>query len=301
MRFPIWLSRRADRGWLRALLPALLSAWLLAPLPVAAQTVPTSTSVWLPGPDGSGAPTYSGAVDQSPFTNAGQLAGWVVDTSAQGWSGIDDIVVWNGLMGAGGQQVTRADIQISRPDVAASLNNAFWANSGYSALVPASALSIGASLYVYAHTPDKGWWYLQLSQPVAGVSSPFVARPTLQVQLPTPLGTVHSAQPFTMRGYAFDPSASSTQGTGVDRVEVYLNGDRATGVFIGDATLGQTNAQAAASGGQFATAGWQLTFQANSWLTIMSDNQITRLTVYAHSSVTGREAEAQTSIIISVP
>jgi hypothetical protein len=84
-------------------------------------------------------------------------------------------------------------------------------------------------------------------------------------------------------------------------VQLYLGGDRATGVYIGDATLGIRNQSGVAAGNQFANAGWQLQFQPNSWLQNISDNQLTPLTVYAHSSTTGSEAETHTTIVISVP
>ena len=76
--------------------------------------------------------------------------------------------------------------------------------------------------------------------------------------------SIHANAPYTIRGSAYDASASAAQGTGVDRVEVYLNGDRQTGVFVGDATLVPT-------------------------------------TVYAHSRVTGQETRTQVSVTVSIP
>jgi hypothetical protein len=121
----------------------------------------------------------------------------------------------------------------------------------------------------------------------------------VDIEMPTPLGTVHSSSTYTIRGSAFDPAA--TQGTGVDRVQVYLNGDRSSGVYIGDAKLGDFDKYTAATSPQFANAGWDLTFTPASWLQVGSDNQVTQLTVYAHSSVTGQEGQTDTSIVISVP
>lgn len=278
----------------------LLGAQLASGAPAAAQAATTlSTSTWLPGPGASGAATYSGTVDQPNGRSTTQLSGWVVDTTAQGWAGIDDVQILDGLIQAGGRLVAHPVFQLNRPDVAASLNNPFWAASGFAATLPSDAFAQTGVLYVYAHTPAKGWWYQQVttSLPLAQVS----AAPTLNVETPTPLGTVHSAAAFTMHGFAYDPAAGPGQGTGVDRVQVYLGGDRGTGTYIGDATLGQPDKYAPAAGSQFANAGWQLTFQPNSWLSNLSDNQITNLTVYAHSSVTEAEAHVQTAILITVP
>ena len=82
-------------------------------------------------------------------------------------------------------------------------------------------------------------------------------------------------------------------------MSVYLNGDRKTGIYIGDATLGLYDKFTQQQGQD--NAGFELSFQPNSWMQIGSDNQITQLTVYAHSSVTGSETSAQTSIIITTP
>jgi hypothetical protein len=223
-----------------------------------------------------------------------------VDTTAQGWSGIDQVQIWSGSMDNGGQEVAQAVIQMDRPDVAAALNNPFWTPSGYAANVTLSSFGPGSTLYVYAHTPSKGWWYqtVLVTEPIGGLSP----RPRLDIEEPTPLGTVHSTQPFTIHGSAYDPAAAPGQGSGVDRVQVYLGGDRKSGIFIGDGTLGSFDKfVAAAAGPQFANSGWQLTFQPNSWLDSITDNQVTQLTVYAHSSVTGQESEDDTSIVISVP
>jgi hypothetical protein len=233
----------------------------------------------------------------SPTTT--KLTGWVVDTSAQGWSGIDDVQLFSGLMGYGGQMVAHPIIQVNRQDVAAALNNPYWAASGWSANVPSGAYGPGEVLYVYAHTPSRGWWYQQaiISVPIGG----FEPGPRVDVEQPTPLATVHSSSPFTIRGTAYDPAASPSQGTGVDRVSVYLNGDKGTGIYIGDAQLGVPDRFSASAGPQFANAGFQLTFQSGSWLDTVIDNTTVPLTIYAHSSVTGQVTQVQTSIVISIP
>ena len=107
--------------------------------------------------------------------------------------------------------------------------------------------------------------------------------------------------PVTVRGTAIDRNASPTQGTGIDRVEVHFNGDRKSGVFLGDATLGKADASLAAFGSQFASGGWELTFQPASRIGTLGDDQISRVTVYARSSVTGQETSVFTSVLIVVP
>jgi hypothetical protein len=265
--------------------------------PAEAQSVSISGSVWFAGPNGSGDATYSGALDQPPALTSSTISGWVVDTSAQGWSGIDDVQIWSGPMDAGGQLVTHPTIQLNRPDVASALGNPYWAASGFSGTLSSSPWTTATSLYVYAHTPAKGWWYNQflVSPPIGAIST----GPRIDIEIPTPLATVHNSTAYVMSGTAYDPS--STTGTGVDRVSVYLNGDRKTGVYIGDATLGHFDKFSAQAGAQFANAGWQLTFQPSSWIDTQTDNTIMQLTVYAHSSVTAMESSVQTSIVVSLP
>ena len=74
----------------------LLLGLVLAASPASAQQATYSTTAWFPGPTGIGDNTFSGTVDQPGAPNV--FSGWVVDTSAQGWSGIDDVQIFNGLM-----------------------------------------------------------------------------------------------------------------------------------------------------------------------------------------------------------
>ena len=282
--------------WSRALAcAALVCAALVGTLDAAAQTAPFNSSVWLAGQGASGQATLSSAIDGPASANPSQLSGWIVDTTAQGWSGIDDVQVWTGPMDAGGRLLAHPQFQLSRPDVAAALNNPYWAASGFS-----TTLSSGASIvYLYAHTPDKGWWYQQVFTPQA--SSMSTVPPTLNIETPTSLATVHSNAPYLVSGFAFDPNARPDQGAGIDRVQVFLNGDRASGIYVGDAKLGIHDTYAVTKGAQFANAGWQLQFQPNSWMDTQTDNHLTHLTVYARSSATGQETQVQTTIIITVP
>jgi len=288
------MIRNAVRG-LAAL--GLVAAQLLSAGQASAQAISLTTTSWLPGPSSTGLSTLSGTVDQPKSATLGQLNGWVVDTTANGWSGVDTVQVWNGLMDSGGQLISNAVIQLNRPDVAATLGNPYYASSGFTANVPPSTLASSGIMYVYAHTPDKGWYYAEVLS--SGAAAGFMAGPRLDVETPNALATVHSNAAYTLRGTAYDPLADPNQSTGVDRVQVYLDGDRKTGTYIGDAALGLYD-QFSERAGQ-PNAGFQLTFQPNSWMPSITDNQISKLTIYAHSSVSGSESSVQRSIVISVP
>jgi hypothetical protein len=283
-------------------LALLLSA---APAPAAAQQLGPG---WQPGPGAAGDNTYSGAIDSPPagadVTTGNQIlvAGWFVDTTAEGWAGADDVQVLSGPMDGGGTLLARGVVGESRPDVAAALNNAFWGNSGWSATLPAPPGS--SSLWVYLHTPSKGWWYKQVA--INGTAAPVVTGGSAASQptIPRPGGppvnviveprageNLGTETDFEVRGYALDPTAApnqGSQGSGIDQVQVYLNaprGDNAS-TFLGDAKLGYSDATAAAQyGAQFATSGWRM----NLHTTGLHANAYT-LYVYAHSAVTGQES-----------
>jgi hypothetical protein len=135
--------------------------------PSYAQSAPSMAS-WTAGPGAQGSSTYIGRVEaprarQNVNTgNSLLVSGWAADTTAQGWSGIDAVEVWSGAEGNGGTKLANGSVGLPRPDVAESIGASFT-NSGFSAVIPSSAWSNGASggmnLYVYIHTPNKGSWY----------------------------------------------------------------------------------------------------------------------------------------------
>src|SRR5258708_171732 len=113
--------------------------------------------------------SYTGNVDQPvngsivPFDQPVAVVGWVIDRTADGWAGIDDLHVYEGLAGQG-TFLGRASFAQSRPDVAQALDNPFWSDSGFVLSLPAGSLNAGGhTLTVYAHTPSKGWWFTQIS------------------------------------------------------------------------------------------------------------------------------------------
>jgi hypothetical protein len=261
------------------------AAWLAAVVLVAGSvSVPALAQqemvVWQPGPQAAGDATYTGYVEQPPnlATTSGApfvVSGWMVDTTAQGWSGIDQVQVYTGLMGSGGTLLASGSVGLPRPDVAAASGNPNWTNSGFSAQVPGSALQLGVTvLQLYGHTPDKGWWYSTLY--LAVNSAPTVPEggpPTVSISRPNPNETIPGGTTsYTITGSAADPKATASD-SGIDQVAVYLNGARgnAHSVFLGNATLNGTN--------------WSLTFAPNLYPWGYTD-----LYVYARSHITGLES-----------
>jgi hypothetical protein len=261
---------------------------------------------WQPGPDAVGDNTYAGVIDLPtsgatvPSNQSVTISGWVVDQSAEGWAGIDNVHVYDGLAGQGGTFLGQALFALYRPDVAQALGNPFFANSGFSLTLRPGALAAGAhTLGVYAHTPAKGWWFTQVSvtsaPPAAQTAvAPAAAAEPVNVLLRPSLVTISKQMDhYTIHGYALDPSA--TVDAGIDHVDVYMDEMRGHGgTLIGRASLGQDSPEAAAAfGPRFEQAGYQLDFKPANFN--VGDHHMYS---YAVSSITGKEAIAVTGFKI---
>ena len=257
------------RGWL--VLYLLLALLAYAPTRAAADVA----SPWTAGPQAVGDDTFSAFID-APAAGAilnpaamVDVRGWVVDTTAIGWSGIDDVQVWIGLMDQGGTLVNRGAVGIRRDDVASALGNPYWATSGFNVSFAPSGLGVGSNaLNVYVHTPNRGWWYRQVLVTIpAAPARAYADDPLLVVREAVPsLDVGKSTTGITLRGYAIDRNLPLDQqlgvgGSGVSQVQVYLDGPRhgGDGVLLGNATLGLKNREATGFGERFLMSGWEIT------------------------------------------
>jgi hypothetical protein len=196
-------------SWMRwgslAVLPIVLSVSL--PMPVHA--APVLGDGWLAGPGTVGDSTYSGVIDApvvgAPVTSSGavRMAGWFVDRTAVDWAGADDVEIYLGTMGNGGALLTHAFFARDRPDVAATFGRPDWAASGWSAIVPTTALVPGNNVVsVYAHSPAKGWWYKQVTLSVSPDATSRTTPSALGFDISSPQcgGPEPSAQAFAVVG-----------------------------------------------------------------------------------------------------
>lgn len=130
---------------------------------------------WVPGPEASGPSQVVGFIETPrpgglPGTSALTIQGWVVDRSAEGWTGITEIHVYAGEAG-NGTFLGTAQVHRPRPDVAAALGNPYWTASGFTLGVRSTAIPAGTPrLTVYARTPDRGWWSLHV--PLTATAAP---------------------------------------------------------------------------------------------------------------------------------
>jgi S1-C subfamily serine protease len=125
-------------------------------------------SDWNPGP-GAGPFPIMGVVDvprEGDRVRAGQIriAGWALDPRAEGepWHGIDELRAYLDVVDTS----TRLDEpgrqgRGSRPDVAAFLGRADYAQSGFHLDVD---VPVGLhTVHVFAHSTVSGWWYKSIS------------------------------------------------------------------------------------------------------------------------------------------
>jgi hypothetical protein len=211
-------------------------------LALVAASVPVSgmaqTPGWQPGPDGILDNTYDGFIDQPtsgatvPASGTFTVMGWVVDTTAQGWAGIDNVQVYLGTIDSG-RMIAQAAFAQNRPDVAAALGNPFWAASGLLATVQGSDVPAGnQTLSMYVHTPGKGWWLKQVGVNGGGTAASAPAPsalgpggpPTVTVSAPAENENVSATAQitYTIKGTADDPTYGSSA---VDYVDVWLDGE----------------------------------------------------------------------------
>jgi len=211
---------------------AALGLALTAIGPAAAQTAPTLSGGWAAGPGAAGANTIVGRIDtprprQNISSGANLLvAGWAADTTAQGWAGISGVEVWSGDKTKGGTKLATGSVGLARADVGESLGSSFT-NSGFSAVVPASALtglSAGAqTINIYVITPGKGQYFrpVAVNLTVAAALS-FPSDPVIGITKPQDGTAITQRQrfsKFTFTGFALDRNpitnpASQTLGPG---------------------------------------------------------------------------------------
>jgi hypothetical protein len=262
----------------------------LSALLVSVPAASAQTAGWQGGPGAILDNTYDGYIDTPragatvPGSGGFTVAGWFVDHQAQGWAGADDIEIWLGTMDGGGHMLAKANIAQSRPDVAAATGNPYWAASGFGAVVNGASVPSGnQTLYVYAHTGGKGWWWKSVgvvgggaaaaAAPAPGAASAPAAAapvsggaPVVKFLQPTDNQNVSTRSTFQINGTVDDP-------THIDRIEVWINGERDSGTLLGTTTPSSDGS-------------WSITFNPTKFASTH-----TNLYAYARNGVTHRETE----------
>lgn len=179
--------------------PHRFAAFVLA-LALGISTQPAAATPWTPGPEALGEHTLDGYIDvpvaRSTIVggSTGVVSGWVVDRTAEGWPGIDQVHLLAIAPDGGGYDLGMGIVQQQRPDVAEALGNPYFAAAGF--VFPQVQWNVPAgpyTLYVRAHTPDKGWWLRSTTITISERPTP-TPRPTA-TPTPRPLPTLIPRDP----------------------------------------------------------------------------------------------------------
>jgi hypothetical protein len=116
-------------------------------------------------------------------------------------------------------------------DVATQFNDVRFARSAFNLSWDASTAGAGSHTLVVLYRTRCGWTSLTQNVDVEG--------PTIMLNIESPPQGSLVTAPVRLQGWAADPLA--TLGTGVDRVELYLDGEVTTlGVPLGDVAYGES-------------------------------------------------------------
>lgn len=90
-------------------------------------------------------------------------------------------------------------------------------------------------LYIYAYSPSIGWDYIREEIRIPGDLS---KDPSINLFIDSPKENEELKEKLILSGWAVD--TNSPEGTGIKQIEVYLNGPKGTGFFLGNAEYGRT-------------------------------------------------------------
>ena len=172
------------------------------------------------------------------------IGGWAVDLSSPAGPGVTDVHVY--LDGYGSEPghtfIGRAEYGNSRVDVAQQFNDVRFARSAFSLSWDASTAGEGPHTLIILYRTRCGWSSVTQAVEVEG--------PTIRLNVDAPPQGSPVEAPVRLQGWAADPGA--TVGTGVERIDLYLDGEVTTrGVPLGELPYGDSRPDvAAALGGQ---------------------------------------------------
>ncbi len=181
---------------------------------------------------------------EQPLRGVVTVGGWAIDLASPAGTGVTDVHVY--LDGYGSESghtfIGRAQYGAARVDVATQFNDVRFARSAFNLSWDASTAGAGSHTLVVLYRTRCGWASLTQNVDVDGPTT------LLNIEAP-PQGSLVAA-PVRLQGWAADPQAAS--GTGIDRIELYLDGEVTTlGVPLGDVPYGESRPDVgAALGGE---------------------------------------------------
>jgi len=119
-------------------------------------------------------------------------------------------------------------------------------------------------MYIYAFIPKYGWEYIKQRVPVSG-DSDYSQSIELHIDSPSHDGVIKEDEAENLRISGWSADLSSQEGTSIEKIEIYLNGPRDFGVFLGEADYGRERQDVSNAYGNanFTDSGYALTFDAS--------------------------------------
>lgn len=120
-------------------------------------------------------------------------------------------------------------------------------------------------LYIYSFIPKYGWEYTREKVSVSGDPG---HSETIELHIDDPghEAIIKEEERSSLRVSGWSVDLASSGGTGIDRVEVYLNGPKDFGIFLGEADYGTERQDVANAMGNanFVNSGYSISFDASS-------------------------------------
>jgi len=215
--------------------------------------------------------------DGATVVGATDVRGWALDAAADD-AGVDRVRVY-----VDGAFVTDAEYGVPRQDIANVFGPQFL-NSGWVAKLDLAGHALGNHrLEVKAHSSFSDQ---ETAYSTTIVLAPRPSTPRGAIDAPTNAAEVDELT--EVRGWALDEAAET--GVGVDRVQVYLDGQ-----FMAEAEVGQARPDiAAAYGSRFEASGWRAAIEARD-----ASPGEHRLEARVHSTVGDQETAYAVTVRVS--
>jgi Big-like domain-containing protein len=235
--------------------------------------VPTLTVLQRTAPRGA----FDYPTNGANVTGQTQVRGWAIDAASEGGTGVDRVQLY-----LDDSYLTDATYGNDRQDVGGSFGDRF-AGSGWEAQLDLSQAPLGQhtlTARVHSTFSDRTTSYTTHI-----VLAPAPSQPHGAVDSPTDRATVSGV--VQMSGWALDETASS--GTGIDRVEVYLDGRP-----VASASYGVARADVATGyGAQFTDAGWRASVDLTG-----AGAGTHQLDARAHSTIENKDTSYTVTVVV---
>ncbi len=119
-------------------------------------------------------------------------------------------------------------------------------------------------LYIYAFIPKYGWEYIRQKVPVTG-DTDYSQNIELHIDGPSHNAVIKEEDKENLRISGWSADLSIQESTGIEKIEIYLNGPRDFGIYLGEVDYGRERQDVANAYGNanYTNSGYSLTFDAS--------------------------------------